>query len=159
MHLAPTPVGDRLRNLGCQSPSEGLRSFSRSLRTAALTSRLSLFESEGWTSKGTSHVFDTICRQRTGSPGGDDRGESEDQRGGAGRFFRASTLEQAQRLGLQGSVENRPDKSVALIAQGGREKVEALLRYVHHGSDAAKVSRVEVETIEVDAARVTFRVE
>lgn len=76
-----------------------------------------------------------------------------------GVFYRASTLEKAQQLGLQGSVENLADGTVRLVAQGEREKVEALLRYAHHGSDAAKVSRVDVETIPIDPARVTFKIE
>lgn len=76
-----------------------------------------------------------------------------------GVFYRASTLERAQQLGLQGSVENCADGTVRLVAQGEREKVEALLRYAHHGPDAAKVSRVDVQSIPVDDERVTFKIE
>ena len=76
-----------------------------------------------------------------------------------GVFFRASTLEQAQRLSLKGVVENRADGSVGLVAQGPRAKVEALLRFVHHASEAARVSRVQMKSIPLDETLVTFRIE
>jgi len=75
-----------------------------------------------------------------------------------GVFFRASTQEQAQALGLAGSVENLPDGSVEVIAQGAPSQVESLLVWLHRGPPRARVEQVRVTTLPVDPALVTFRV-
>jgi len=61
-----------------------------------------------------------------------------------GVFFRASTKEEAMKLGLTGYVMNRPDGNVILEAEGETEKLEQLLDWCHHGPPLAKVSNVEV---------------
>ena len=43
-----------------------------------------------------------------------------------GVFFRASTLEQAQSLNLVGFVENLPDGSVEVVAEGPKYALEDL---------------------------------
>lgn len=63
-----------------------------------------------------------------------------------GVSFRASTTEQAERLGLQGWVCNQPDGSVYLEAEGEEDALEALLDWLHQGPPAAEVSRVDSES-------------
>jgi len=50
-----------------------------------------------------------------------------------GVFFRASTLEQAQMLGLTGHAKNMGDGRVEVIACGDDVCIEALQRWLQHG--------------------------
>jgi acylphosphatase len=59
-----------------------------------------------------------------------------------GVSFRASTAAEARRLGLVGSVKNRPDGAVELEAQGDDAAVAALLAWCAHGPPAARVDGV-----------------
>lgn len=59
-----------------------------------------------------------------------------------GVFFRASTAEQAQRLGLAGHAINLPDGTVEVLASGPAEAVDALCRWLHQGPPMARVSAV-----------------
>ena len=67
-----------------------------------------------------------------------------------GVFYRASTVERAQALGLVGWVRNAADGSVELEAQGGRREIEALLTWCRTGPAAADVAAVEHLEIAVD---------
>jgi acylphosphatase len=62
-----------------------------------------------------------------------------------GVYFRASTVEQARRLGLTGWVMNCPDSSVEVIAEGEREQLEKLIRWCRGGPPGAQVKEVRVE--------------
>ena len=62
-----------------------------------------------------------------------------------GVFFRASTLDQAQRLGLTGWVRNRADGSVEAVAEGSRNKVEAFIAWCQAGPSGARVQDVDVK--------------
>ena len=62
-----------------------------------------------------------------------------------GVAFRQSTVDEARRLGLTGSVRNLSDGSVEAEAEGTRAQVEALVRWCHRGPPAALVERVDVE--------------
>lgn len=62
-----------------------------------------------------------------------------------GVFYRASTVEEAERRQVTGWVRNCADGSVELEAQGEAEAVEALLGWCRRGPPAARVLRVEVE--------------
>ncbi len=64
-----------------------------------------------------------------------------------GVSYRASTADEAQRLGLAGWVKNRVDGSVELEAEGAPERVAELLRWCEHGPPAARVSGVTVEEL------------
>jgi len=56
-----------------------------------------------------------------------------------GVAYRWHTLQQAQRLGLVGWVRNRPDGSVRIVAEGPRERLEALLAWAGRGPEHARV--------------------
>ena len=75
-----------------------------------------------------------------------------------GVFYRASTVQEARRLGLVGWVRNEPDGSVLLEAQGEREAVELLLAWAQKGPSGAHVTRVDADWVEEMAGEASFRV-
>lgn len=62
-----------------------------------------------------------------------------------GVFFRHFTRIAAQELGLTGSVANQPDGTVYVVAEGSRKNLDALLGWLHHGPDLARVDHVDVK--------------
>ncbi|HVP68994.1 MAG TPA: acylphosphatase [Anaeromyxobacteraceae bacterium] len=58
--------------------------------------------------------------------------------------YRQSTVYEAERLGVSGSVRNLPDGSVEAIAEGARAAVEALVAWCGEGPPGAMVASVEV---------------
>lgn len=64
-----------------------------------------------------------------------------------GVSYRASTADEAQRLGLTGWVRNRADGAVELEAAGDPVRVGELLAWCEHGPPAARVARVAVEEL------------
>ena len=71
-----------------------------------------------------------------------------------GVFFRVSTREQAQQLGVTGSVRNLPDGRVEVIACGDAERVAALCEWLRQGPAHARVDGCECEPI--DALNTTI---
>lgn len=67
-----------------------------------------------------------------------------------GVFFRASTREQAQRLGLRGHARNLADGRVEVVAAGDAEALDALEAWLQEGPPLAQVERVEREPYEDD---------
>lgn len=61
-----------------------------------------------------------------------------------GVFFRASTREQAQRLGLTGFVRNEPDGSVYSEVEGDADQVHKFIDWCKHGPPSAHVEKCEV---------------
>jgi acylphosphatase len=74
-----------------------------------------------------------------------------------GVWFRESCREVADRLGVAGSVRNRADGSVEVIAEGPPQEVQALVAWCRQGPRAAEVTGVEV-TEERPEGLVGFRV-
>ena len=62
-----------------------------------------------------------------------------------GVYYRASMLQEAQRLGLTGWVMNRPDGSVEAVAEGWKTKIEELIAWCRQGPQGARVSAVEAQ--------------
>ena len=62
-----------------------------------------------------------------------------------GVYFRASTVEQARRLGVTGWVMNCPDNSVELVAEGERDELEKLISWCRSGPPGAHVREVRAE--------------
>jgi acylphosphatase len=56
--------------------------------------------------------------------------------------FREACVAQAQLLGLSGWVRNRSDGTVEVLVQGPDAALEAMLRWLHRGPPAARVSAV-----------------
>ena len=61
-----------------------------------------------------------------------------------GVWFRASTRDEADRLGVSGWVRNLPDGSVEAVFEGDKKKVEEVVGWCHRGPSGAKVSKVEI---------------
>ena len=61
-----------------------------------------------------------------------------------GVFFRATTKEEADRLSIQGWVRNLDDGRVETLAEGSDESISKFIGFLHKGSDAARVDKVEV---------------
>ncbi|HWH79664.1 MAG TPA: acylphosphatase [Candidatus Binatus sp.] len=61
-----------------------------------------------------------------------------------GVYYRASALQEAQKLGLTGWVMNCFDGSVEAVAEGDRQKLELLIAWCKQGPDGARVANVEV---------------
>ncbi|RLB07916.1 MAG: acylphosphatase [Deltaproteobacteria bacterium] len=62
-----------------------------------------------------------------------------------GVFFRYTTQRKAQELGVNGWVRNLWDGSVECLFEGEREKVEALIKWCHHGPPGARVDKVTTD--------------
>lgn len=75
-----------------------------------------------------------------------------------GVFFRASTRDEARRLGLTGWVRNLPDGRVEVLACGERPALDTLVEWLHEGPPHANVSGVEVEWQDHDAGQAGFEV-
>jgi acylphosphatase len=61
-----------------------------------------------------------------------------------GVFFRASTKEVCDRLGIAGWVKNVPSGNVMIHAQGSAEQLSALQDWCKQGSQLSKVGRINV---------------
>jgi acylphosphatase len=61
-----------------------------------------------------------------------------------GVWFRASTKDEADRIGVTGWVKNLPDGSVEAIFEGPKKKVEAIVSWCHRGPLGAKVNSVDI---------------
>ena len=61
-----------------------------------------------------------------------------------GVYYRASTCERAQALGVVGQVRNLPSGQVEVIAQGPAEDLQVLLDWCWQGPPAAQVTTIEV---------------
>lgn len=62
-----------------------------------------------------------------------------------GVFFRDSTRQEAQRLGVTGWVRNRADGSVEGVFEGPQESVDQLVAWCEAGPSHADVDEVAVE--------------
>lgn len=62
-----------------------------------------------------------------------------------GVYFRASTVQQAQQLGLTGWVRNCDDGSVTAVVEGSRERLEKMISWCWQGPAGARVTQVDVE--------------
>jgi acylphosphatase len=58
------------------------------------------------------------------------------------RFF---TVNEARRLGINGWVQNLPDKRVEAVFEASQGNVEAMILWCHHGPPGAVVQDVLVE--------------
>jgi len=61
-----------------------------------------------------------------------------------GVFFRASTKEKADELGVTGLVRNEPDGSVYVEAEGEEKSLETFVRWCHRGPPRATVEKCDI---------------
>lgn len=62
-----------------------------------------------------------------------------------GVFYRASTYEKAQQLGIKGFVRNQINGSVYIEAEGTMDQLEALIIWCKQGPDYAHVESLHAE--------------
>lgn len=62
-----------------------------------------------------------------------------------GVFFRDSTRQKAEELGLAGWVRNMPDGQVEALFEGPSEKVEEIVRWCKEGPQRASVENVDTD--------------
>lgn len=65
-----------------------------------------------------------------------------------GVFYRASTRNRAEELGVTGYARNLPDGRVEVLACGEAAAVDALCQWLWRGSPASSVSEVVIEDVE-----------
>ena len=77
-----------------------------------------------------------------------------------GVFFRASTEDEATRLGLKGWVRNVPGGGVEAVFEGEEESVQEMIAWCHEGPSYAHVTKVDVNyetyAAEFDSFEVRF---
>ena len=73
-----------------------------------------------------------------------------------GVYYRATTVEQARALDLQGYARNMPDGSVEVVARGEETSLKRLIEYLHQGPTLAVVTAVEVEWGDITPAPDPF---
>jgi acylphosphatase len=73
-----------------------------------------------------------------------------------GVFFRASTQERAQQLGISGYAKNLPDRRVEVLAYGHEQAVDDLKAWLWEGPRHSEVSDVQCETVDIDSPPSTF---
>lgn len=61
-----------------------------------------------------------------------------------GVFFRASTKEVADNLGIRGEVKNLPDGNVWIAAEGEEPVLETFIAWCRQGPPGATVTAIEV---------------
>ena len=71
-----------------------------------------------------------------------------------GVFFRASTRQRAEQLGVTGYARNLADGRVEVVACGEPAAVLTLCEWLWQGSPASRVTSVQVEELEVGLPRV-----
>jgi acylphosphatase len=73
-----------------------------------------------------------------------------------GVWFRASTCERAQAVGLRGYARNLTDGRVEVLAAGDAAAVDALADWLHQGPPQAQVETVSREEARENEAGATF---
>ena len=75
-----------------------------------------------------------------------------------GVFFRVTTQETAQRLGVTGRIKNRYDGNVEALFQGNETQLKRMIDYCHEGPEHARVDQVEVNKHSVSEVYEQFRI-
>lgn len=65
-----------------------------------------------------------------------------------GVWFRASTREQAERLGIRGHALNLPDGGVEVVACGEAAALDELATWLRRGPEKARVDTLTVEILD-----------
>lgn len=75
-----------------------------------------------------------------------------------GVFFRASTRDKAQELGVVGWVKNLADGRVEFVAEGEQDAVESLVKWARQGPERARVEDMDVDFHQEDEGYDDFRI-
>lgn len=75
-----------------------------------------------------------------------------------GVFFRASTRDEARRVGVRGWVRNLDDGRVEAVFEGEKSAVQHLVAWCHRGPPAASVEHVAVSWEEATGKEGLFTI-
>ena len=75
-----------------------------------------------------------------------------------GVFYRATTRDKAQQLGLNGWIQNMTDGSVRAVVEGRRQAIEALVDWAEQGPPKAEVDRVVVDWQDATGEHESFEI-
>ncbi len=75
-----------------------------------------------------------------------------------GVWFRASTVQEAIRLGVSGWVKNCPDGSVEVFMQGSGDAVNKLHQWCRNGPPGARVTDVSSQKADPDPVISNFSI-
>ncbi len=75
-----------------------------------------------------------------------------------GVWFRKSTKEKADEIGLTGWVKNQSDGSVLANVQGENAPVEQFITWCYRGPDQAVVTGVDMLSLSVDSSENDFTI-
>jgi acylphosphatase len=75
-----------------------------------------------------------------------------------GVYFRASAQREAKRLGLVGTVRNRNDGAVEIVAEGEETAIRELHGWAQKGPSVARVDRVETRWRSYSGEFADFRI-
>ena len=75
-----------------------------------------------------------------------------------GVWFRQSTKEQADKLGVKGWVKNLSDGSVEAVFEGEEQQVNELIKWCHSGPPQAAVTNVEGKKASYNNSFSDFRI-
>lgn len=75
-----------------------------------------------------------------------------------GVFFRVSTRDKAQLLGLNGWVKNMPDGRVAVFASGKTQAVDEFIAWCHIGPEQAYVNGVKISLMTEQLDQQGFKI-
>ena len=62
-----------------------------------------------------------------------------------GVWFRTSTRDKAEQLGLTGWVKNTADGCVEAVFEGEEERIEEMINWCHQGPPLAEIVNIEVK--------------
>jgi acylphosphatase len=62
-----------------------------------------------------------------------------------GVWFRSSTRDKAEQLGITGWVKNTKDGKVEAVFEGDEEKIQEMLIWCHRGPPSAEVTNLKIE--------------
>jgi len=75
-----------------------------------------------------------------------------------GVFFRVETQKAARGYGVTGWVRNLADGTVEALAEGERNRVDALIDWCQRGAPMSRVDRVDVEARDYSGSYDSFEV-
>jgi len=75
-----------------------------------------------------------------------------------GVYYRASMVQEAQKLGLTGWVMNRPDGSVEATAEGSKAELDQLIAWCQQGPEGARVAGVDAQWQQPQESYVGFAI-
>jgi len=75
-----------------------------------------------------------------------------------GVFFRSNTKRVADNLGIKGWVRNLSDGRVEVVAEGEKNRIDNLIKFLKKGPEAGRVDNVEIESQEYKSGFQDFSI-